>query len=709
MFEKSFTRKSDKFYLIYLLLFVFSLSLGVLFVRYNYIQKLKHHLESAINHTPEYIKYVTLEAPVADTNSFQLSGKFKNTLAISRERSNYFYSIDYLIFGRPWIGSHEWHKLKLKSDQNKANNVKVKLFGLNADHWAHPYLISYRIKTKQVWKGLSVNSKFNLVRPKSRLYYTDALINKSLSKSHPVTIPYNLLSLKVPRDNRNHLYMQEGFFTKELIEQNRQRESIIFSLKDVNHSPFDTAKTNTIVNYFRYQLISNPESVFDRNVLNQLILLRVLTNYHGFGADNLHFYLNPLNEKLYPIYRELRFQIPPHIYDSLLNDETFLETIKTHLPIDSWYTKYFFDEITSNDVFKDELFEDFVDLITKMKETYFSENFQEFARQIKADDPGSLHLLNELEHILQSDTPQIGRHYEIEDFETILINSMTLNQDSIIHRKHINFGKNPNINLNGHKLKIENCTFKNELNSGQIYSTLIGGSLFFNNCGKLSMKETRVGGLSPYSGQFIDLPSCLTFYKTDMNASHCLFENNLLGDDLVNVFDCNSVVFRDCEFNFSHADALDSDFSSISLTNCSFKSIGNDAVDGSGTDADINDCYFENVEDKAISAGENSIFHLSSNVLNKCALGLVVKDGSSLYEKNTRVDKCDLAFIAFNKKWQYGPPTAYIHTNILLADEARYLVQNGSKIKSENNSIVKITANNVEDLLYGNVYGKSSR
>ena len=694
---------------IYFLLFIFSFSLGILFNKYGYLINFKHNIESAIDHSSEYAKFSFKDSKKPLLTSFKLKGKFKNTLGLSRERSNYFYSVDYLLFGRQWKEQHEWYKFRFKTDNSKSKSVKVKLFGLNSDHWAHPYLWSFRIRTKQIWPNLSVNSKFNLIRPKSRLYYTDALVNRTLSSSYPVTIPYKLLLLEVPGNDRKHLYMQEGFFTKELIEQNRQRESIIFSLDDVNHTPFNQEQTENIVDYYRKQILTDPSSIMEKEILNQLIILRALTNYHAFSSDNLHYYLNPLNEKLYPIYRELRFEIDPINFNRLTNDELFIQAIDEILPSNTWYSNYFKLKVESDVKYKKELYRDFLNLVKKLQSTYYEDEFQDFADRIKYDDPGSLKLLEELEYILKSHIPNENHKIQIEKPQITNIDNIILDKDSTITKKQIMFTHSPNINLNGYQLKIEDCQFLNDFTNGVIHSTSPEGSLLISNCGLLKMKNSIVTNLSPYKGAFIDLPSCFTLYRSNLKAINCVFEKNILGDDLVNVFGCSKVEFIKCEFNSSHADALDSDFSNVMFNYCSFNSIGNDAIDGSGTNAKVFNCNFKNIEDKAISAGENSVFDLDSNGFISCALALVVKDGSSIQENNTSVRSCELSVVAFNKKWQYSTPTATIKSLNLLLNHSDYLIQKGAQINLSDTSISLNLVNDVESLLYGNVYGKPSK
>ena len=137
------------------------------------------------------------------------------------------------------------------------------------------------------------------------------------------------------------------------------------------------------------------------------------------------------------------------------------------------------------------------------------------------------------------------------------------------------------------------------------------------------------------------------------------------------------------------------------FSNSKFENIGNDAVDGSGSKIALFNNSFKNVMDKAISAGEKSIFELDGNRFINNEIGLVSKDESIIYSKNDifKNNKIDVA--SFIKKKFFDYPKILFENAVI----GRYLIEDGSKVRGLD-SIQYST--NVEEKLYGNLYGRAS-
>ena len=235
---------------------------------------------------------------------------------------------------------------------------------------------------------------------------------------------------------------------------------------------------------------------------------------------------------------------------------------------------------------------------------------------------------------------------------------------------------------------------------------LIGGennSMLFNKC-DVKFKNVSVVGFGNFTDDMISLPSAITFYNSNVEIQNSLFENNLSGDDFINLYN-STFRIENSNFNYSLSDAVDSDFSKGDIINSSFTEIGNDALDFSGSSVVVKNCNFKYVQDKALSAGENSKIDFSENLIETSELGLVVKDGSYIEAQNNifRENKVDLA--VFFKKDFYSSPILKIDS---ISNDFSYLFQRGVNIICSNKIRLNYT-NNVESLLYGNYYGKSSR
>ena len=65
--------------------------------------------------------------------------------------------------------------------------------------------------------------------------------------------------------------------------------------------------------------------------------------------------------------------------------------------------------------------------------------------------------------------------------------------------------------------------------------------------------------------------SAITLFESkNISFDYCSFNNNRLGDDMINVVSCDTITFKNCSFNNILSDALDSDFSNVIVNNCQF-------------------------------------------------------------------------------------------------------------------------------------------
>ena len=112
-------------------------------------------------------------------------------------------------------------------------------------------------------------------------------------------------------------------------------------------------------------------------------------------------------------------------------------------------------------------------------------------------------------------------------------------------------------------------------------------------------------------------------------------------------------------------------------------------------------------EDKGISLGESSILNGKNIFISGAEIGIASKDLSSLIANNVEIQSSKVAYVAFQKKPEFGPGKIIIDKAKTKNIKTNYLLEKDSSIKI-NGSIFDINSENVEQFLYGNIYGKKS-
>ena len=259
---------------------------------------------------------------------------------------------------------------------------------------------------------------------------------------------------------------------------------------------------------------------------------------------------------------------------------------------------------------------------------------------------------------------------------------------------------------NESNLYFDNCEINFVGHSGE--PILIQGhgvnGMYFSGCNNIIFRNVEVFGMSAINNDIYQLPSAVTFYKSNVVIDNCEFSRNVEGDDFLNLFSSNFTI-TNSNFSRTIADAIDSDFSEGLIDSCTFDSIGNDGIDFSGSSVNISNSKFTNILDKAISVGENSHVTIQACIVSNNEIGMVAKDGSTMVINEVLIDSNRLDIVAFIKKRFYSNPTMEMDSSIL---KYKYLIQEGSNIHAEGrDSIIYVTE--VEQMLYGNTYGKSSK
>ena len=221
------------------------------------------------------------------------------------------------------------------------------------------------------------------------------------------------------------------------------------------------------------------------------------------------------------------------------------------------------------------------------------------------------------------------------------------------------------------------------------------------------LNNVKFYGLQRFKIDSWELPAAITFYNSNVTINQCKFENNLVGDDYLNIFR-SEFTLSNSEFKNCLADAFDGDFINGSIDNVSFVNVGNDGIDFSGSSIKVNNVSFNRIGDKAISVGERSQLSANNVTIIGAELGVNSKDASVVNLSNSRIDSTRIPLIAFMKKAEYGPSSIYAENVTMRNFESPYLLEGRSQIVVDGETKAA-THENLKSLLYGVQFGKSSK
>jgi hypothetical protein len=204
-----------------------------------------------------------------------------------------------------------------------------------------------------------------------------------------------------------------------------------------------------------------------------------------------------------------------------------------------------------------------------------------------------------------------------------------------------------------------------------------------------------------------ELSGAVTFYESDVTIDQSTFLNNIKGDDYLNIvrsdYSISNTVFKNV-----NSDAFDSDFCKGSLKNSYFINCGNDGIDISGTYLSIENVNMDSIGDKGISSGENSKLVANNVQIQNSEIAVCSKDMSEINISNITLVSNNIGFTAFQKKPEFGP-SSIIATKINMHNiKIPYLIEKKSSCKIDG-KFKKSDNDKVKELLYGVIYGKSSK
>ena len=288
----------------------------------------------------------------------------------------------------------------------------------------------------------------------------------------------------------------------------------------------------------------------------------------------------------------------------------------------------------------------------------------------------------------------------------------TLNQDLVVP-KNYNFIIEPNVKINlinqANIVSFSPINFQGKKFSPvQIFSEDSSGQglSVINAKEKSFIRYTQFNNLSNPEKTGISQLGSVNFYESPVDIKYMEISNNR-SEDAINIFRSDYSISYS-KFTNIYSDAFDGDFSNGSLKNNQFYNCGNDAVDISGSSVVLDSLYIDLIGDKGISVGENSQLIGKNLFINESEIAITSKDLSVIDLYNVEISNSNVAFTAYQKKPEYGPAKILVSNYTKNEVERDFLIESKSSMILDGEIIPTINTK-VEDMFYGNIYGKSSK
>ncbi len=286
----------------------------------------------------------------------------------------------------------------------------------------------------------------------------------------------------------------------------------------------------------------------------------------------------------------------------------------------------------------------FKDAILQFRNYFFEfSDFFDFAK----DKNISINF-NKREIVFSKGDYLINKSYYLPDWRVILKKGV-----------HIKFKKGALLRIKGdlYSLGSENMPVTIEIESDENFKNMgLWGGILVLRGDKSIIRHTIFKGRKAFlknRQDFRSITGCISFYETKVDINNSKFLD-MQCEDALNIvksrFNIENILIKN-----THADAFDSDFSKGEIRNSRFENTGNDAIDVSGTKISVENIFFKNIGDKAVSVGEESILYGKNLIIQNASSGIVSKDLSKAYIKNSSFENIKAsALLAFIKKEEYG-------------------------------------------------------
>lgn len=705
-------RRTSRIYLYILLLIAcsfLSFLLGVVMLRNGTLRKLYDIYDAVVLSSEKIPNIQASEKP--DTLYIQLSKKNYNRLVKLRSDS-FLTPKNYLNHSNwQWVGEKPWYSAKFSTGKDTFSHAKIKLIGMNSDHFREGKNWSIRVKLKDdiYFKGYQ---KFNLLNPYSRGFFIDAFYSRIYQQQGGLYIDQIPVFTKL-EDNLEPQVL-EPFFSKELLELQKRRDYLILAADSVDKNGKKHLKVvhpNNLISSLsksQQQVFQFYDSIYALNHLAEyynkkdyafLTAVALCTGgqTHHFNGFNLFLYADPISGDLKPFLREVS---PLESRRIIFNYDSLKFSFYKENNLSSFARKF---------VAFDHKVDEYVSLIQSLKVESVIQGDKDLSNLysfVNKSYPWSIVYKNRLRAKLSGlETASVKLKLSKKVFN---FSGSVYLKDTIVNFQHtdsLNFA-------NGTKFMLQNSTilfsdlnlrytgFKKLIFEGDSLSTLI-----FDNS-NISLTNVSFKGFGNSLSTTIKnrvVTGAITFANSNVLLRDVHFSNNYSGDDLVNFFRCKVDINRS-SFNDAKADGVDFDFTSGLLKNSKVLNCGNDGFDLGGSSLQIKNTLVSNCGDKGISIGEASEQVLLDSVsLASNEIGISLKDASVLSLSSITFTSNKVDFVGYGKKAQYG------HSVLAASDldfsKISYLIEPDLILPA---GVNVFRTKKVIDLMYGKKYGQKS-
>jgi hypothetical protein len=205
-------------------------------------------------------------------------------------------------------------KAKLSIGKNQYK-VKLSPTGRNTDMIGDLDKRAYKVKVLEGRKIYGMK-EFKLLPPIARHNMVEWVGHALEEKEGLISLRYFFVEVTLNGDNLG-VYAIEEHFNKELLENRKEREGIIFSEKEKKLNIFNEKKIRNDPNKLNQirllqsalQSLKNNEIEIERifdleKFATQYAIIDLMAGYHGLAGNNAIYYFNPITSLIEPIMRE---------------------------------------------------------------------------------------------------------------------------------------------------------------------------------------------------------------------------------------------------------------------------------------------------------------------------------------------------------------------------------------------------------------------
>lgn len=635
-------------------------------------------------------------------------------------------------------------KLSIRNQDNKEKlKLKVRGKGDRPLHYEDITSMSFRSNLKGDSRLFGIE-KFSIQNPLLRNYSWEYLISKIVSDQSLLTIRSWQVNFSVNGDDKG-IYTIEEVPSKETIEQQKRKNGPIFGIEESISTSLNTKldpyelkdwQNTDLFNHSKELLYSSFRDALNGKVFSSDIfdfqewakyfaLMDFFGSYHGSLPKSVKFYFNPVIGKFQPLLFDAHigagdfkdFALLDFISDIdqinceyLCERDNFYKAFLNNKEFFSYYIKYL-EEYSSID-FLDEVKDSYVSNFKKIDNEFYSKlspSDQIFSKGLspyyfKFDriNYRNKMLNNKVMIFLDS----YAKSSSSSSFNTQSLNKLSIPDNvKLVQYSNFNF-KGTEINIVEPTIFIfdGNSSIQGISKKQMLY--IKGPGMFIFESGNTFIKDVVFESPVAIKIANRNLSGSINIIQSDTQIDNLKIINSN-AEDAINIVS-SPFLIKSLYIDSSFSDAIDLDFSRGEIKKLNCNNIGNDCLDISESEVSANEIIVTKTQDKAISVGENSTMKADTIIISDSAIGLVSKDGSSLEVKNAQVINVQLPIAVFKKKPSYGEPSIFI--NSITSDQEIFgLFEKDSKVLVGNNVTKKILKSaQIEELLYGAVYGKAT-